>query len=89
MQQLVDDGGLRLAGCVPQPPDPVAAEKYAYPILLYTSITFKQQGLVLLSVTDNQNINQFYNPTIIGLKQSVALCVCLCISFVSYCIGGA
>ena len=27
MQQLVDDGGLRLAGCVPQPPDPVAAEK--------------------------------------------------------------
>ena len=22
MQQLVDDGGLRLAGCVPQPPDP-------------------------------------------------------------------
>ena len=26
MQQLVDDGGLRLAG-LPQPPDPVAAEK--------------------------------------------------------------
>ena len=26
MQQLVDDGGLRLAGCMPQPPDPVAAE---------------------------------------------------------------
>ena len=25
MQQLVDDGGLRLAGCMPQPPDPVAA----------------------------------------------------------------
>ena len=23
MQQLVDDGGLRLAGCVPQPPDSV------------------------------------------------------------------
>ena len=26
MQQLVDDGGLRLAVCVPQPSDPVAAE---------------------------------------------------------------
>ena len=24
--QLVHDGGLRLAGCVPQPPDPVPAE---------------------------------------------------------------
>ena len=30
MQQLVDDGGLRLAGCVPQPPDPVAAEKLGW-----------------------------------------------------------
>ena len=26
MQQLVDDGSLRLADCMPQPPDPVAAE---------------------------------------------------------------
>ena len=27
MQQLVDDGGLWLVGCVPQPPDPVVAEQ--------------------------------------------------------------
>ena len=44
MQQLVDDGGLRLAGCVPQPPDLVRLSSWEMGICLVMSSSSAVKG---------------------------------------------
>ena len=86
MQQLVDDGGLRLAGCVPQPPDPGGNTDF-WVLGFWITMTFTCVCVCVHHRVDSGFFTtpQFQIPRFLGCTRA---CVHGCYVEEMLCVGG-